>query len=121
MKITNIILTILFAVFAIVQFNDPDPWFWVLLYGFVAAISGFAIIGKYYKIAIYIGMAICLLGVIIFFPDFKNWLDMGTPNIAESMKAEKPHIEFVREFLGLVIAFSTLLFHFFQHRKINNE
>ena len=87
------------------------------MYGFVAAISGFAVIGKYYKIAIYIGMAICLLGVIIFFPDFKNWITMGMPNIAESMKAEKPHIEFVREFLGLLIAFSALLYHFFQYRK----
>ena len=120
MKATNITLTILFVLFAIVQLNDPDPWFWVLLYGFVAVISGFASIGKYYKIAIYIGMAICFLGVVIFFPEFKNWLEIGTPNIAESMKADKPHIEFVREFFGLVIAFSALLFHFFQYRKLNN-
>jgi len=118
MKAINITLTILFAVFAVVQLNDPDPWFWVFLYGFVAVISGFAIVEKYYKRAIFTGMAVCFLGVIIFFPDFKNWLEMGTPNIAESMKAEKPHIEFVREFLGLVIAFLALLYHFYQYRKI---
>jgi len=121
MKTINIILTILFAVFAVVQLNDPDPWFWVLLYGFIAVISGLAIVEKYYKTAIYIGMAICFLGVVIFFPDFQEWINMGTPSIAESMKAEKPHIEFVREFFGLVIAFLALLFHFFQKRKINNE
>jgi len=120
MKVINIVLTILFAVFAVVQFNDPDPWFWVLLYGFIAVISGFAIVGKYYKRAIYIGMAICFLGVVIFYPDFRDWMNMGSPNIAESMKAEKPHIEFVREFFGLVICFLALLFHFFQKRKIDN-
>jgi len=121
MKILNIILSILFIVFAYVQINDPDPWLWVLLYGFVAVISGLAAFGKYYKFAIIGGMAICVLGLAFLLPDFLNWINMGTPNIAESMKTEKPHIEFVREFLGLGIAFSVLLFHFFQTKKLTAE
>ncbi|MFT5800889.1 MAG: hypothetical protein ACI956_000694, partial [Nonlabens sp.] len=38
MKITNIILGILFAIFAAVQYNDPDSWNWILLYLFVAVV-----------------------------------------------------------------------------------
>jgi hypothetical protein len=42
---------------------------------------------------------------------------MGTPNIAETMKAERSYIEFVREFFGLAISLVALLFHFYQIRK----
>ncbi len=117
MKIFNLILAILFALFAYVQINDPDPWLWVLLYGFVAVISALAASGKYFKYAILAGMAGCVLGMAFLLPDFLDWINMGTPNIAESMKTEKPHIEFVREFLGLAIAFSALFFHFTQGKK----
>jgi hypothetical protein len=33
-----------------------------------------------------------------------EWARMGFPTITGSMKAEEPHIEVVREFLGLLIA-----------------
>lgn len=121
MKIFNIILAILFALFAYVQINDPDPWLWVLLYGFVAVVSVLAAFRKYFKYAIMGGMAGCVLGIVFLLPDFLDWINMGTPNIAESMKTEKPHIEFVREFLGLAIAFAALLFHSFQERKLANQ
>jgi hypothetical protein len=117
MKVINIILTVLFALFAIVQFNDPDPWLWVAIYGLVAGVSGFAIYQKYSKGVIYTGIAICVIGLGILFPELINWIRMGMPNIAEGMKAEKPHIEFTREFGGLGMSLVVLLFHFFQMRK----
>lgn len=49
MKILNLILTILFILFAAVQYNDPDPIHWMALYLFVAAVCGFAAFGKYNK------------------------------------------------------------------------
>ncbi len=117
MKVINIILTVLFALFAIVQLNDPDPWLWVAIYGLVAGISGFAIVGKYSKGVLYTGIAICVIGLGILFPDLIDWVKMGMPNIAETMKTEKSYIEFVREFFGLGISLGALLFHFFQMRK----
>ena len=39
MKIFNLFLTLLFALFAIVQLNDPDPGFWIFLYGTTALYS----------------------------------------------------------------------------------
>ena len=118
MKIINITLTILFFLFAIVQFNDPDPWLWVAIYGLVAGVSAGAILGKYNKVLVYLGIAICVLGIGILFPEVVSWIKMGTPDIAESMKTEKLYIEYVREFFGLVIALLALGFHFFQMRKI---
>ena len=117
MKVINIILTILFALFAIVQFNDPDPWLWVVIYGMVAVVSGFAIYQKYSKGVIYIGITICVIGIGILFPELIDWIKMGMPNIAETMKAERSYIEFVREFFGLGISLVALIFHFLQMRK----
>ncbi|MBL0009092.1 MAG: hypothetical protein IPP25_18460 [Saprospiraceae bacterium] len=49
MKIFNIILAILFLLFAAVQFNDSpdDILFWVLVYAGVGIISAFAAFNKY--------------------------------------------------------------------------
>jgi hypothetical protein len=121
MKIINIILTILFALFALWQLNDPDPWVWVSIYGAIAAISGAAIFGKHNIIIVYIGIAICVIGIGILFPELISWVQMGTPNIAETMKTDRPYIEFVREFFGLIISLGALLFHFFQIRKLNSK
>lgn len=121
MKIVNSILTILFLLFAVAQWNDPDPGLWIAIYGGIALISGYAILGKYNKIVIYLALAICVLGLGVYFPNLINWVKMGTPNIAESMKAEKDYIEFVREFFGLLIALMVMIFHFFQMRKMEKK
>ena len=118
MKIVNLVLAFFFFLFAIFQFNDPDPWLWAAIYGLVGGISVGAIFQKYSKVLIYIGIAVCVLGIGILFPEFINWLRMGTPNIAETMKTDRLYIEFVREFLGLIIALTGLVFHFFQMRKL---
>lgn len=69
MKVINIILTLLFILFAVVQLNDPDPWLWVAIYGLVAGVSGFAIFQKYNKGVVYLGVAICIIGLAILFPE----------------------------------------------------
>ena len=121
MKIINIVLTMLFALFAFFQLNDPDPWVWVSIYGLVAVVSGAAIFNKHNIIVVYVGIVICLLGIGILFPELINWIRMGTPDIAETMKTEKDYIEFVREFFGLIISLIALLFHFYQIRKLDSK
>lgn len=117
MKIANIILAILFAVFAVVQINDPDPWLWVLYYGFVAAISAAAIFGKYNRWLLVLGILAGLIGTGLLLPEFIDWIQKGMPTITGSMKAESPHVEFTREFLGLFICMIVLIFHYFQMMK----
>lgn len=117
MKIFNLILTALFVLFAVVQLNDPDPYLWVIIYGAVAVISGFAVVGKYNKTIILSIAGICVIWMATLIPGVIDWIDKGMPTITGSMKAESPHIEFVREFLGLLIILLALVFHYFQARK----
>jgi Transmembrane family 220, helix len=117
MKIINGILTLLFILFAAVQFNDPDPIVWVIIYTAVAAISGFAVAGKYNKNVIVTVIGICIIWMLTLVPGVVDWVEQGMPSITGSMKAESPYIEYLREFLGLFIALLALVFHYFQARK----
>ncbi len=110
MKIANIILTILFILFAVVQLNDPDPWIWVILYLYVALMAGLAIFDRHINNALWFGIAFCLFKLIRLLPDFMNWVQQGMPSIVETMKAEVPHVELTREFLGLAICIAVLIF-----------
>ena len=114
MKILNFILAAIFILFAYFQLNDPDPYLWMLLYFFVAAVCVFAAYGRRNKYILLAGMLICLIWMGFLLPEFINWIKMGMPNIAGQMKAEAPHIEFTREFLGLFICLGVL---FWQYRS----
>ena len=114
MKITNIIIGLLFILFAVVQINDPDPWLWVLLYAFVAGVYFFAAFDKRNKWVPLVGITLSAIWLISILPEFINWIQMGMPTITGSMKAEEPHIEYTREFLGLGIC---ILAFFFNWRK----
>lgn len=103
-KTTNWILAVLFAVFAIVQYNDPDPLPWILLYGGVAVHFALAARGRLYRPAVWLWLAAALVWAALLAPDFVNWIRMGEPSIVSSMKAETPWVELTREFLGLCLA-----------------
>lgn len=101
--ITRILVAALFALFAYFQLNDPDPWAWVIYYASLAiayAVSVKWIIPQWVK---YTGLAVSLIWLLTLLPDFIHWVQMGMPTITGSMKAEAPHIELTREFLGLGI------------------
>ncbi|MDZ7878768.1 MAG: transmembrane 220 family protein [Saprospiraceae bacterium] len=117
MKILNVILCIIFLLFLGVQYNDPDPYLWIPIYGFVAVVCGFAAVQKYNKTLILIGLSILSVYTLTYIPDFIAWIKMGMPNIVETMKAEKSYIELTREFGGLVVCDVALLWQFWQTRK----
>ncbi len=114
MKAANLVIAVLFALFAIVQFNDVDPWLWVSLYGFIAVVAAFAAFGRYNRYVILAGLAVCTILMIDLLPDFINWIKMGMPTITGSMKVKEPHIELTREFLGLVLSIAAFIFLYFQ-------
>ena len=118
MKILNLLLCALFILFAAVQYNDPDPWGWMLLYFFVAAMFGLAAFGQYYRPALIAGLVVCIIWMATLIPDFLEWIKIGMPNIAEHMKAETPYIELTREFLGLVICIVGLGFVLRRGRRL---
>lgn len=117
MKITNWILTALFAAFAFVQLNDPDPLKWIILYGGVAAISAMAALGKYNRYLLFAAMSVCLIWLLTLIPDIADWIRRGMPSIVGSMKAETPYVELAREFFGVVVCGGALVWHWVSGRR----
>lgn len=117
MKSVKIILSLLFVLFAVVQLNDADSWVWVAFYTYIALLFGLSAAGKYHKNATIGGLAIIVIWMATLLPDFINWLNMGMPTITGSMKAESPHVELTREFLGLLIAGIAVGWLFISSRK----
>ncbi|GAA0190126.1 hypothetical protein GCM10009122_51330 [Fulvivirga kasyanovii] len=119
MKITSIILALIFLAFAALQYNDPDPWLWIVIYGYVALIPILYLFKVYPVRLILISIVAGLIYSFFYIPGVLDWLQHGTPQeLAQEMKATKPYIEESREFLGLLIALSALLFYYFKERKL---
>lgn len=104
MKIIYWSIAGIFLLFAVVQYNDPDPLVWMLLYGAVAVFYALAAIGRRYRPALWAAFALVLSWAATYVPAFLDWLNMGAPSIVETMKAETPYVELTREFLGLMLA-----------------
>lgn len=103
-KIVYLFLALVFAAFAYLNVNDPDPLIWVTAYAATALLFAFAAFGRvdcriigYLCLAYFIWMCTMLPGMV-------DWYHAGMPSITSEMKATEPHIEVVREFLGLFIA-----------------
>jgi hypothetical protein len=107
MKYLNIIFIALFILFAAVQYNDPDPWLWMALYLYGAALCFFAARKKNYRTLNFLGIGVySLYAVYLFFSESGVWswiTEHDSENIAHSMQATRPWIEKTREFFGLVI------------------
>ena len=113
MKIFNIGFCIVFVLFAAVQYNDPDPYIWMPIYIYSAALCWLAFKNKFYPSAYLLGIAVYGVYATYKIFDQNGLIDWMTKhhaeNIAETMKAGKPWIEETREFFGLVILIVVLL------------
>lgn len=117
-KIINGVLTGLFIIFTVVQFNDPDSWLWILMYAAVAVLFGLAVTNRYYQPVLIGGMVICLVWAIYLSPALYDFItnDDGI-TFSQGMSNEQPYIELSREFGGLLIAGISLGYLYFQAKK----
>lgn len=113
----HLIAIVIFLLFAFWQLNDPDPVQWVSIYLGVSIVAGLTLARRYFPFLPLIGAIICLAGLLFLSPDFISWVREGMPTITGQMKAESPHIELVREFLGFGIAGVVYFFYYRIHRK----
>lgn len=123
MKIFNLLFCLLFVLSAALQYNDPDPYLWIPIYGYGAVLCWLAFRNKYYPRAYLAGIGVyTVYAVYLFFAadGVWDWLTRHhAENIAQSMKAETPWIEDTREFFGLVILIVVLLIdHFYAKKKL---
>ena len=108
MKFFNIFFSVVFILFAVVQYNDPDPYLCVHIYLYPALLCILKFIQKPIpSLAYWAGFLV--FGVYAIYKMFDtngiiNWVQFhNASNIVSTMKAEKPWIEESREFFGLVI------------------
>ncbi|MDR6941209.1 transmembrane 220 family protein [Mucilaginibacter pocheonensis] len=112
MKVFNIVFVVLFIIFAGLQYNDPDPYIWVPIYLYSALFCYLAARKKFYPIGYAIGIFVYLVYATYKIFDRNGLIDWFEYHNAESlvgsMKAQKPWIEEVREFFGLLICVAVL-------------
>lgn len=121
MKIFNLIFCVIFVLFAALQYNDPDPYIWIPIYGYAAVLCWLAFRSRYYPKAYLFGTVIFLLYAVYLFFTKNGVLDWfeehNAENLVQTMKAEKPWIEDTREFGGLLILIVVMLINYFYSRK----
>ena len=104
-KIKNLILFILFVIFAVLQLNDPDGKLWFSIYFIVSLICLYNTFKPVPK-SILILSIIALMSYSVF--HFSSFIDyLNTENKEEilgEMVYDKPYLEGTREFIGLLLA-----------------
>lgn len=111
-KILSLILFLIFGAFAALQYNDPDPVLWIVIYGAVAFLSLLRLFGFYYRGIIIIIMVALAVYSLFYLPGVMEYL--SKPDKGElfgQMIYDRPYIEQTREFFGLWLGFLALLLH----------
>jgi len=114
-KIISFIFLLVFALFAYLQINDPDPLLWFTVYAIVAVLSGMRVFEVYDKRLFLVTFVLLTLMSLFYFASFLEYLSLPDKNeIVGEMVYKKSYIEETREFLGLWIAAAAL---FYLYRK----
>ncbi len=110
MRILNLVLAVMFLVFASLQLNDPDPITWILIYGTMAVVCVMAAFEFYVRWLMIVQFVSYGVYAIILIPAFWTWV--GSPDRSllfdELAKMKFSYIEESREFLGLLICMTIL-------------
>ena len=94
--------TLLFALFAFWQFNDPDPEVWISIYAAAMVFCLLGIRGIFPKIPLTLVVVLCVLGAIYMFPGgVGDWIADEWSQKDLTMKT--PQMEENRETFGLTI------------------
>ena len=121
MKLFNIVFIIIFVTFAVLQYNDPDPYIWIPIYLYAALLCFLAFSGKYYPVLYTTGLVAYFIYATYLFFDKTGVLSWAeehdAENLVQTMKATKPWIEETREFGGLLVAIIVLVVNVIYMRK----
>jgi hypothetical protein len=101
-RVVNLVMAILFAISAALQYNDPDPIQWFLIYAAAAVVSGMVALRRRFPsvLPIVVGLVAVVWSVWIMTHMHGGF---AWHQLAEEMHASTPTIEESRESLGLLI------------------
>ena len=115
-RILSTVFTVIFGWFAIVQFNDPDPLIWIGLYSFVALVNAMGIFSFFPKRSIMLGLVVLGAGCLYLSPSLIEWIG-SSDSIITGMSPDRIYVEESREFLGMLMAFGTLVYQYMRSRR----
>ena len=119
MKYFNYFFTLIFILFAALQYNDPDPYLWIPIYLYPASVCFMAARHRTISKIVY-NLGFVLFGAYAVYKLFDtngviDWIKYhNATNIASTMKAEQPWVEESREFFGLLIILGVLSINYFK-------
>lgn len=116
MRFVLISLSVLYILFAIVQFNDPDAFLWILIYLIPAFVSLYLLKWRMNSYILLAMSAIYFAGAVYLFPpSVHEWI--SAEEEAKSLGMMLPGIEEGREAAGLFLCSVTLFGYFLYQRK----
>ncbi len=118
-KIVSGLITLLFLLFAAFQYNDPDSFSWMFLYGYVALMAGMATFGRYNYALLVPGIAIFGLYFIYLLPSVLEWI-ASDDSLITGMSLDRMYVERSREAFGLLMGLSGLVFIFINRHHLGS-
>ncbi len=94
-KVTGFIFAVLFLISAVLQYNDPDAFVWIVIWGVAALVSfAFALNRVSFVVTLIMGV-LCFAGFFYLYPPKFEGFEIGAGDIV--------NIELGREAFGLLI------------------
>lgn len=113
LKAVHIAMALAMFMCAYIQLNDPDPYFWSLMYGVCALVPLLSLFGRYSIAVCWAGMLLCSVGVGISTTGMLEYLrHIADEPLMQPMSNEKVYIEEAREMIGALIALVMVLVYF---------
>lgn len=100
-KVLGFLFTVLFLISSVLQYNDPDPFIWIIIWGVAGLISlGFALNEMPFQIPLVAGI-LAFIGFFYVYPEKFEGFEIGAGDIK--------NVEEGREAFGLLIIAIVLL------------
>ncbi|MDC6389954.1 transmembrane 220 family protein [Maribacter sp. PR1] len=109
-KTFGYLFAVLFALGAVVQFNDPDSLFWIFIYAVAAIISIFFSLNKLKPVVPLIIGTACFIGFMYLYPTDFQGFDLDDGDIET--------VELGREAFGLLIIALVMFFYTVRLRRM---
>lgn len=117
-KTLHILLALLFGLFAVFQYNDPDPWLWLPYYILIAALSVQAARGKHHPAWVAAGLGATAVFMLYAFDGLiGNLSQEGGFQLWAPMQGQDGLSEQTREFGGALLGGLALYWLWRQSRK----
>lgn len=119
MRYVNLLIAALLLLIAALQWNDPDPLYWIAVYAGGAAVAIGQAMGRYSRFWTALLAGAVLAGLITALPGTWQYLISGDyGSIMGDMRPDN-YVEPAREFFGLLLLLAVLVYYVRSARRQN--